>query len=223
MGGAATGFGADLIIVDDLMKAADAASPVERERVKTYYEQTLLSRLNDKVNGRIVAILQRLHEDDLAGYLSLSGQFDHLNLPAFAVRRSTSRSGLGKRIFGGRTMCCARSASHRGRWSGCGARWDPSASRRSISRIRRRRVATGCAGLGLELTMLPSPGHLPIHRAELGYGPVERDVERLLGWRDGGAVRGELAHLEVVRERLDFLTSRAGSEGELWPGTPTSS
>jgi hypothetical protein len=44
-------FGADMIVVDDLMKAADASSAVERQRAKDYYEQTLLSRLNDKTEG----------------------------------------------------------------------------------------------------------------------------------------------------------------------------
>jgi predicted phage terminase large subunit-like protein len=74
-----------LIVVDDLMKAADANSAVERQRVRDYYEQTLLSRLNNKSEGRVVLIQQRLHEDDLPGYLLESGQFEHLNLPAIAV------------------------------------------------------------------------------------------------------------------------------------------
>jgi hypothetical protein len=69
LGGAVTGFGADVLIIDDLMKAADAQSLTERQRVKDFYEQTLFSRLNDKRNGPIVAIQQRLHEDDLAAYL----------------------------------------------------------------------------------------------------------------------------------------------------------
>lgn len=96
LGGAATGFGADLIIVDDLMKAADAGSATERERVKAYYEQTLLSRLNDKGAGKIIAIQQRLHEDDLAGYLIGTGQFEHLNLPAKAMADEVIPIGFGQ-------------------------------------------------------------------------------------------------------------------------------
>lgn len=83
-GGAATGFGADFLIVDDLMKAADARLPSARQGVKEYYEQTLFSRLNDKQTGRIIAIQQRLHEDDLAAYLIDKGNFAHLDLPAIA-------------------------------------------------------------------------------------------------------------------------------------------
>jgi predicted phage terminase large subunit-like protein len=66
------------------MKAADASSPVERKRVQDYYDQTLLSRLDDKQNGRIINIQQRLHEDDITGYLLDKANFEHLNLTAIA-------------------------------------------------------------------------------------------------------------------------------------------
>lgn len=89
LGGAVTGLGADILVIDDLMKAGDAQSDVERARVKDFYEQTLFSRLNDKQNGRIIAIQQRLHEDDLAGYLIDKGTFTHLNLTAIANAEET--------------------------------------------------------------------------------------------------------------------------------------
>jgi predicted phage terminase large subunit-like protein len=82
--GSATGFGADVIIVDDLMKAGDANSPAEREAAKECFEQTLVSRLNDKRNGIIIVIQQRLHEDDLANHVLEKGTFEHLNLRAIA-------------------------------------------------------------------------------------------------------------------------------------------
>lgn len=66
------------------MKAGEAGSATERQRVKDNYDQTLFSRLNDKQNGAIVAIQQRLHEDDLAAYLLDKGDFEHLNLRAIA-------------------------------------------------------------------------------------------------------------------------------------------
>lgn len=82
--GAVTGFGADLIIIDDLMKAGDARSEVMRERTRAYYDETLYSRLNDKSSGAVVAIQQRLHEDDFVAHLLGKGDFHHLNLPAIA-------------------------------------------------------------------------------------------------------------------------------------------
>lgn len=84
IGGAVTGFGADYIIVDDLLKAADANSETEIERAKDFLEGTLISRFNNPKKGRVIVIQQRLHEDDPAGYLLAKGIYKHLNLPAIA-------------------------------------------------------------------------------------------------------------------------------------------
>jgi predicted phage terminase large subunit-like protein len=94
--GAGTGFGADIIIVDDLMKAGDASSAAAREKVQAYYNETLLSRLNNKQEGRIVCIQQRLHEDDLVGFLLEKGGFEHLNLPAIAEQDEIVPLGHGR-------------------------------------------------------------------------------------------------------------------------------
>ncbi|MBX3485128.1 hypothetical protein [Phenylobacterium sp.] len=100
LGGSVTGFGADILIIDDLMKAADASSPVERQRVKDFYDQTLFSRLDDKQDGCIIAIQQRLHEDDLAGYLlEKGGNWVHLNLPAIAEEDEEIPLGPRRRHF----------------------------------------------------------------------------------------------------------------------------
>jgi hypothetical protein len=84
--GAITGHGADILIVDDLMKAGDSQSVAERQRAQEFYDQSLFTRLNDKSNGRIIAIQQRLHEDDVAAHLIAKGTFTHLNLQAIAER-----------------------------------------------------------------------------------------------------------------------------------------
>jgi predicted phage terminase large subunit-like protein len=86
VGGSVTGFGADLIIVDDCMKADEARSPTVRQELRNWYDNTLLTRLNDKASGKIISIQQRLHEDDLPAYL-LEKDYRHLNLPAIATRR----------------------------------------------------------------------------------------------------------------------------------------
>lgn len=83
--GSITGFGADIIIVDDCMKADEALSPTMRESVRNWFDNTLLSRLNDKATGRILSIQQRLHEDDLPAYMLEKG-YRHLNLPAIAEK-----------------------------------------------------------------------------------------------------------------------------------------
>jgi len=95
VGGSITGFGADIIVVDDCMKADEARSPVVRQELRNWFDNTLLSRLNDKATGRIVSIQQRLHEDDLPAYMFEKG-YKHLNLPAIAEKAETIPVGEGR-------------------------------------------------------------------------------------------------------------------------------
>jgi len=94
VGGSITGFGADLIIVDDCMKADEARSAAVRTELRAWFDGTLLSRLNDKATGRIISIQQRLHEDDLPAYLLDKG-YEHLNLPAIAEQEENVPIGRG--------------------------------------------------------------------------------------------------------------------------------
>lgn len=84
VGGTLTGRGGDCIIIDDPIKPEDAASESARKVAIEWFGSTLLSRLNDKAAGSIVLVMQRLHEDDLAGYLLEAGGWEHLCLPAIA-------------------------------------------------------------------------------------------------------------------------------------------
>ena len=96
--GALTGRGGDLIIVDDPIAALAALSQKEREHVLDWYLNTLLSRLDDKQNGAIVIVMQRLHEDDLVGVLLRSSdEWTVLNLPAIA--QQDERIPIGDRVF----------------------------------------------------------------------------------------------------------------------------
>jgi predicted phage terminase large subunit-like protein len=56
----------------------------------------LLSRADDKTVARIVLVMQRVHQDDLAGYLQEQGVFEVLNLPAIAQRNETYFLGDGR-------------------------------------------------------------------------------------------------------------------------------
>ena len=93
LGGALTGRGADVIVIDDPMKAQSAVSAAERQRVIDVYEGTLVSRLNDKQRGAIVLVMQRLHEDDLCGHLlERAGEdWEVVSLPAIASEDSEYR------------------------------------------------------------------------------------------------------------------------------------
>jgi len=96
IGGTLTGRGADLIIVDDPLKAEEAMSEPARKRVIDWYAGSLVSRLNDKQHGPIVVVMQRLHEDDLAGYLLTQSIWEHLDLPAIALEDTVIPLGHGK-------------------------------------------------------------------------------------------------------------------------------
>ena len=93
VGGTLTGRGADLIIVDDPLNANEVYSEPARKRVIDWYGGALVSRLNDKQTGSIIAIMQRLHEDDLAGHLIRQGGWDHLDMPAIALEHEIIELG----------------------------------------------------------------------------------------------------------------------------------
>ena len=61
-------------------------SEAVRARVIEWYRSTLLSRGDDKTTTRIVVVMQRVHQNDLVGYLQEQGGFEVLNLPAIAQR-----------------------------------------------------------------------------------------------------------------------------------------
>lgn len=87
--GAILGRGADLIVVDDPIKATDALSEKERRRVNEAFDNTLQTRLNDKRTGAIVIIMQRLHEDDLVGHVVGREDWEVVSIPAIETEART--------------------------------------------------------------------------------------------------------------------------------------
>lgn len=80
------------IIIDDPIKVEDAESEKERERVNKRLNSTIKSRRNSR-NTPIVIIMQRVHEDDMAGFVLAGGmeeEFYHLNIPAADMAAKTS-------------------------------------------------------------------------------------------------------------------------------------
>src|SRR3989442_7122114 len=94
--GTLTGLGGNLFVIDDPLKLGDAMSESVRARVIEWYRSTLLSRGDDKRAARIVVVMQRVHENDLVGYLLEQGGFEVLNLPAIAQRTETFDLGGGR-------------------------------------------------------------------------------------------------------------------------------
>ena len=89
VGGVLTGRGADVILIDDPLKPADAMSESRRAAANEWFDGTLYPRLNDKQNGAIVIVMQRLHEDDLAGHVMGHGGWEVASFPAIAEEDET--------------------------------------------------------------------------------------------------------------------------------------
>jgi predicted phage terminase large subunit-like protein len=83
-----TGFGADIIVVDDAHDIRTVESGVIREQTLRAWDEVLPTRLNDPKSGMYIVIMQRSHERDLIGHI-LAKEFNgmHVCLPAEFERR----------------------------------------------------------------------------------------------------------------------------------------
>lgn len=83
-GGGTIGWGADIIIADDIMSPKNADSELERKTANDYYNNTLYTRLNDQNIGLRIVVQQRLHEDDTTGSILKirSNNYKLISIPA---------------------------------------------------------------------------------------------------------------------------------------------
>jgi len=79
-----TGHGGDIIIIDDPIDGQKVYSQVERDSNNSKFDNVIQSRLNNPSEGSIILIMQRLHEDDLTGYLQRKYNFEMLTFPLVA-------------------------------------------------------------------------------------------------------------------------------------------
>ena len=84
VGGTLTGRGGDYLIIDDPLKPADAFSETFRRAANDWCDNTAFSRLNNKQDGVMIVVMQRLHQDDLVGHLLEQGDWEVLRFPAIA-------------------------------------------------------------------------------------------------------------------------------------------
>lgn len=85
VGGAITGKGAEVFIIDDPIKNNEQANSVTiREKAKDWYRTTAFTRLTP--TGKVVIVQTRWHEDDLSGWLlnESNEDWDVLTLPAIS-------------------------------------------------------------------------------------------------------------------------------------------
>jgi predicted phage terminase large subunit-like protein len=92
--GTLTGRGGDMLMIDDPLKPIDALSDSKRERANDWFKNTLISRLDNKLDGSIVVVMQRLHTDDLTGMLLRdTDEWTLLSLPAIAEHEERIQIG----------------------------------------------------------------------------------------------------------------------------------
>lgn len=105
VGGAATGEGGDFLIIDDPHNPTHINSEKMRKKTIEWFEQTFLTRLNDKTQGAIVLVMQRLHPEDLAGYLLADNSWKLLKIPITAPSNLTYRiSGMEYNFMEGQVL-----------------------------------------------------------------------------------------------------------------------
>lgn len=83
VGSSATGEGGDILLIDDCHAIDEKRSDVTREAALDWFRDTWCTRLNDQRTGAMVVVGQRVHGQDISGYI-LSGEtgehWVHLNL-----------------------------------------------------------------------------------------------------------------------------------------------
>lgn len=99
IGGPIIGFGGDVVIIDDPHKDwNEAHSTTYRQRVIDWFGSTLYSRVEPK--GTIILVMQRMHPEDLAGFLMEihSDVWDVVSLPAIAEKNDIMGRSEGEAL-----------------------------------------------------------------------------------------------------------------------------
>jgi len=68
-GGSSTGEGGSILVWDDANNAKHGESKVKREGTNDWFSQVWSTRLNDLSTGVNIGVAQRIHENDLSGFL----------------------------------------------------------------------------------------------------------------------------------------------------------
>ena len=130
VGGPFTGYGFDLLIIDDPIKDREEAnSPTQRQRLWDWWRSTARTRLEP--GGSIIVVMTRFHEDDLVGRLlgdeyteeqAVGDQWEHIRLPALAEEGDPLGRYLDEPLwldrYDGDTLAAARLAIGPQEWVG---------------------------------------------------------------------------------------------------------
>lgn len=82
--GGTTGQGGSYLVLDDPHNADEAHSDADRQTALIWFREVWTNRLNDQQKDKMVVVGQRIHDDDVCGYiLKERPDWIHLNLPAY--------------------------------------------------------------------------------------------------------------------------------------------
>ena len=82
--GGVTGHGGSYLIIDDPHNADEAHSDVERATALSWFREVWTNRLNDQTKDKMIVVGQRIHDQDVCGYIIRERpDWVHLNLPAY--------------------------------------------------------------------------------------------------------------------------------------------
>lgn len=76
VGGALTGEGGQVIVIDDAHNTVEIESEAVREGTIAWWDEAMSTRLNDPKTGSFIVVMQRLHERDLAGHIMSKAEAD---------------------------------------------------------------------------------------------------------------------------------------------------
>lgn len=100
LGGAITGRGAHVLLIDDYIKEIkEALSPAHRDYIWNWFVTTAMTRLEP--GASVIIIATRWHSDDLIGRIlkNFPGKWENICLPAEAVKGDMLGRPLGAPLF----------------------------------------------------------------------------------------------------------------------------
>lgn len=100
LGGAITGRGAHVLLIDDYIKEIkEALSPTYRDYMWNWFSTTAFTRLEP--GGSCIIIATRWHSDDLIGRIlkEFPGDWEYIEVPAIAEENDTLGREIGEALF----------------------------------------------------------------------------------------------------------------------------
>lgn len=115
VGGALTGYGVDIMLIDDPYKnRIDAESLAYRSRVQDWYNDVVFTRIEP--GGSIFLFMTRWHPEDLSGYLINEKGFEYLQFPAITVDAQGQEHSLWPERWSLEEMQAKRAGTHAYTW-----------------------------------------------------------------------------------------------------------